>query len=253
MSQLTALSTVCFVLDAHKALADDRPASARAHRLLLTTKCSQAENAQKEPAFVSRNRFPIPFQAYASNSAARHAYDSAGKRVRKLFGSVTSNATTAAWDFTAVKETVYLPGGYEVVRNLNTADTEGVDLLANLREAGTHAHDQLSKFPWFYDLVRLKGPWDYKQMGKAFQAFGNFNYGATGTAARIDEETLLRAAGYAQMRAGNSKPEFGNPLGGPPYGDDPTDQFWIKAGIQFAKNPRLRFEFDGSQIFPPRR
>lgn len=25
-----------------------------------------------------------------------------------------------------------------------------------------------------------KGPWDYKQQGKQYQEFGNFNYGATG-------------------------------------------------------------------------
>ncbi len=66
-------------------------------------------------------------QTYASNSAvARYTYDSAGQRVRKVFGGLTWNSTTSAFDFTATKETVYLPGGYEVVRNLasGTVTTE---------------------------------------------------------------------------------------------------------------------------------
>ena len=73
-------------------------------------------------------------QTYASNSAVtRYAYDSAGQRVRKVFGSLTwteavppvgeDPGTPGFWTFTPSKETVYLPGGYEVVRNLNTSGT----------------------------------------------------------------------------------------------------------------------------------
>ena len=46
-----------------------------------------------------------------------------------------------------------------------------------------------------------------------------------------------RAAGVAQVRAGTSLPEFGHPLGGAPYGDDPRDQLMISKGYSFAADP----------------
>ena len=46
-----------------------------------------------------------------------------------------------------------------------------------------------------------------------------------------------RAAGVAQVRAGTSLPEFGHPLGGAPYGDDPRDQLMISMGYSFAADP----------------
>ena len=91
-------------------------------------------NAPKEHAFISRIPIQFPSQTYASNSAVtRYAYDGAGQRVRKVFGSLAwteavppvgeDPGTAGFWTFTKVKETVYLPGGYEVVRNLNTSGT----------------------------------------------------------------------------------------------------------------------------------
>ncbi|WHS62388.1 polymorphic toxin type 44 domain-containing protein [Pseudomonas sp. G2-4] len=90
-------------------------------------------------------------------------------------------------------------------------------------------------FGIFYTKVRNKGEWDYKQHGREFEEFGNFNYGATGTAAGISEQILLRAAGAAQSIAGTSKEEFGKWWAESPYGDDKIDQIWIKAGIAYAK------------------
>ncbi|WP_428839982.1 polymorphic toxin type 44 domain-containing protein [Burkholderia dolosa] len=55
---------------------------------------------------------------------------------------------------------------------------------------------------WFYRQVRNRGPWDHKQKQREYADFGNFNYGATGYAAGIPEQTLLRAAGCAQMLVG---------------------------------------------------
>lgn len=91
-------------------------------------------------------------------------------------------------------------------------------------------------YTWFYTQVRNKGDWDYKQRGPEYQNFGNFNYGATGTAAGIPEGVLLRAAGAAQTVAGTSSAEFGKWWSEAPYGDDPIDQVWIKAGIDYAKS-----------------
>ncbi|WP_409994347.1 hypothetical protein [Enterobacter genomosp. O] len=45
---------------------------------------------------------------------------------------------------------------------------------------------------------------------------------------------LLMGAGWAQGRAGTSKPEWGKWYEKPPYGDDPTDQRNIREGIEYA-------------------
>lgn len=89
---------------------------------------------------------------------------------------------------------------------------------------------------WFYTQVRNKGEWDYKKGQPQYESFGNFNYGAVGTAAGISEAVLLRAAGAAQSLAGTSQAEFDKWWSEAPYGDDPVDQVWIKAGIDYAKS-----------------
>jgi RHS repeat-associated protein len=92
----------------------------------------------------------------------------------------------------------------------------------------------LIKLRWFYEQVRNKGPWDYKQ-NKAgdYQEFGNFNYGATGAALGLELDFLLRGAGWAQSRAGTSRLEWGEWYQRPPYGDDPKDQEQIKRGYNY--------------------
>lgn len=90
-------------------------------------------------------------------------------------------------------------------------------------------------YSWFYSQVRGRGPWDYKQNSREYEAFGNFNCGVTGTVLGIPEGVLLRAAGAAQKTAGASRPEFGDWWGDAPYGDDHSDQHWIKEGIEYAR------------------
>ena len=106
----------------------------------------------------------------------------------------------------------------------------GVDIEKNMEEASKH----INPF-WFYNQVNTGGPWDFKQRGSQYENFGNFHYGAVGTTFGFSEEILLRAAGAVQIKDKTNKPEYGSPLGGPPYGDDPKDQAMIKAGIKFAK------------------
>lgn len=93
---------------------------------------------------------------------------------------------------------------------------------------------------WFKRQVQNYGPWDYKRRGSQYENFGNFNYGATGRALGVGAKRLLREAGRVQQESGTSKPEWGdpgwllNPWGGSDsYGDDPTDQKWIKEGIKY--------------------
>jgi len=104
-----------------------------------------------------------------------------------------------------------------------------------------------STLSWFNNQVNYGGPWDYKVQGSQYEDFGNFNYGATGTAAGFDAGTLLRAAGYAQRHHPESQQfpgDPGNPAsillnskgGKSPFGDNPQNQQIILLGIQYAKN-----------------
>lgn len=112
----------------------------------------------------------------------------------------------------------------------------GISVINNMMMARLHKGPSVLTYAWFYLQVRGHGPWDYKnQCGRQYANFGNFNYGATGHAAGIADSVLLRGAGWAQSRAGTSRPEYGDWYGASPYGDDPDDQYWIRAGIEYAK------------------
>lgn len=117
---------------------------------------------------------------------------------------------------------------------------EGLDLIhKNMREARINGMSRNMALPqtyyWFYQKVRNRGPWDYKQQDRKLANFGNFNYGATGFAAGIPEKALYMGAGFAQSHAKTSRPQWGAWHGEFPYGDDPRDQFWIKQGINYAR------------------
>ncbi|WP_346068065.1 DUF6443 domain-containing protein [Sphingobacterium siyangense] len=129
----------------------------------------------------------------------------------------------------------------------------------------------------FYDKVRNRGPWDLKSNKKTIFGFGNdgktlfvfqgnkmesqdignHHFGAVGKAYGLfSEEFMLRRAGAAQMAAGTSLPEWqkytrrmvidGSGSGGvifqktlvAPYGDDPRDQKWIKAGFKYYETEK---------------
>lgn len=116
------------------------------------------------------------------------------------------------------------PGSIIIYRNMREARQHGMS--RNMATPGTYY--------WFYQKVRNGGPWDYKQFDPYWAEFGNFNFGATGTAAGIPAEILLMGAGYAQSSAGTSKPIWGKWYEEPPYGDDPADQRAIREGIEYA-------------------
>ncbi len=128
-------------------------------------------------------------------------------------------------------------------------------LKNNIELAQTYAstHTPLEIYHWFYEMVKNKGVWDYKQIDlNKYQELGNWNYGAVGAALGIPEEVLQRAAGYAQWKAGTSDPSFGNWWGSYPYGDDPSDQEAILDGIECFKNnfPSVSPIFPGTSPFP---
>ena len=113
---------------------------------------------------------------------------------------------------------------------------QDVDIISHMMIARLHGGATLTTYVWFYSMVRNHGPWDYKQGKPQFENFGNFHFGAVGTAAGIPDGVLLRAAGVAQIVAGTSDPiEFAKYHAVDSYGDDPVDQSWIRAGIDYAR------------------
>jgi RHS repeat-associated protein len=135
----------------------------------------------------------------------------------------------------------------------NIAEAEDMHKLNYIPGIG-----QAILYPWFKHQVNYGARWDYKQNKETtdffntfpgrpglainpaspFEDFGNFNYGATGAAAGIPLDLLLRAAGYYGTKAqpGNSAWDaFNAAIGGAPYGDDPADQPHIIDGFNYYK------------------
>lgn len=96
----------------------------------------------------------------------------------------------------------------------------------------------------FYEKVRNKGEWDYKQKSEYQDTFlfrgapvqaqdlGNLNFGYTGKALGLPDDVLLTGAGIAQIKAGNSTFSFVMAS----HGDDLRDQMFIQYGIWLYEN-----------------
>ncbi|ASV57382.1 type IV secretion protein Rhs [Lelliottia jeotgali] len=95
-----------------------------------------------------------------------------------------------------------------------TPGSGSIVIANNMRDARQHGMSRnmatASTYYWFYQKVRNGGPRDYKKFDPYFAAFGNFNFGAAGIAAGIPANILLMGAGWAQGRAGTSKPGWEN-------------------------------------------
>jgi RHS repeat-associated protein len=91
----------------------------------------------------------------------------------------------------------------------------------------------------FIANVRTGGPMDFKQGGqRQFEPFGNFNFGAVGSALGYSDDFLLAGAGAAQVitdinraRRGQSRLGEGVPFFQTPFGDSRRDRAQIQAGI----------------------
>lgn len=106
----------------------------------------------------------------------------------------------------------------------------GADINKNMEQAKKSWNPK-----WFYNQVRNKGPWDYKQHGRKYEDFGNFNFGATGSAFGSPASVLRRGTGWANQKADTKRTGLGSPFGGYPYGDDPKDQEQISKGIKYCE------------------
>lgn len=119
----------------------------------------------------------------------------------------------------------------------------GVNIDENIWEAEEHTAYSLSGDIWLYNHVHGGAQWDFKQLGKEYEDFGNFHYGAVGAAMGYTLDTLQRMAGWAQIRAGSANGTFGeNPglfgsmfgVGGvAPFRDDTRDQAQIVKGYEY--------------------
>jgi RHS repeat-associated protein len=98
---------------------------------------------------------------------------------------------------------------------------------------------------WFLLICCSTSPWNYKSQGAQYDAFGNFNFGATGAALGIPDDVLLRGAGLAKWpqlphdENGNdydNNGNYGNPLGPYPYGNQNDKQEDILQGMRYFKN-----------------
>lgn len=128
---------------------------------------------------------------------------------------------------------------------------------------------------WFRNVVKKGSDWDYKNNAKYIygrlgdndklrflfqgkvmevQDLGNHHFGVVGKAFGLfPEEMMLKEAGKAQIADGTSRPEWQiyiestitSPIIGvslttrkmvAPYGDDPRDQMWIRAGFTYYKD-----------------
>jgi hypothetical protein len=79
---------------------------------------------------------------------------------------------------------------------------------------------------------------DYKQHGGQYRDFGNFNYGAVGTALGITPYELHGAAGVVQMKQNNWRPGYGVPFLSGASGDNKRDYDQIERGIAYARAHR---------------
>ncbi len=145
-----------------------------------------------------------------------------------------------------------VPPGVDVAENMDYAAGAGLGSVGSIGIAGlVESAASAIEFGW---LVREEGDWDFKRGGhREYESYGNFSYGATGTAWGFSEEPLLRAAGVVQFltdvkhnvvesisnvfrdeKVAPVELKPGIPgVSAPYYGDDPKDQQMIRTGVSF--------------------
>lgn len=88
-----------------------------------------------------------------------------------------------------------------------------------------------------FRLFSSGGEMDYKRGGREeYRDFGNFNYGAFGSAHGYSPYVLHSGAGIQQLRDGRWEREFGIPFLSDRLGDNKEDYEQIERGISYYKN-----------------
>jgi type VI secretion system secreted protein VgrG len=110
----------------------------------------------------------------------------------------------------------------------------GVDLNLNLEVAQDYSWLNPGADLAFLQLAGPGGLWDYKQQGFVqYDAFGNFNYGATAAAMGFPYYIVQNVAGLTQS---NRSTGSGIPFIQWPYGDDIAGAQQVQAGYAYVKN-----------------
>ncbi len=91
----------------------------------------------------------------------------------------------------------------------------------------------VAPFVWFRDVCCWSSPWNYNAIGREYDDFGTFDYGATGVALGIPNNVLLGAAGIAKNLNYWSKGQS-NPYLDQPLWNDPQKMDMIVQGINYA-------------------
>ena len=88
---------------------------------------------------------------------------------------------------------------------------------------------------WLANVCCWTSAWNYQSQGTQYDDFGNFNYGATGTALGILSSALMWAGGLVKNINYWSKGQS-NPYSNQPYTNSPQKTNMIAQGIQYAVN-----------------
>ena len=116
------------------------------------------------------------------------------------------------------------PPGVSVDRNIERAEK----LMGGLTVTNPQIvamSEMLRLFPSGHEM-------DYKKGGDQYRDFGNFNYGAVGTAMGLSPDLLHGGAGVQQMRDKRWSPEYGIPFWSGKHGDNDQDYQQIENGIR---------------------
>ena len=148
------------------------------------------------------------------------------------------------------------PGSGTLASNIVAAEVLNAALSADVASGAINATEANAiKTGWFAVEVHSGGAMDYKQQGSQYRAFGNFNFGAVGAALGFSTPYIQWGAGVASYNAlllynigqlimqeasGGTNTaqlafhlDWGTPLTGPPYGDNPQEQAEIAQGVQY--------------------
>jgi len=102
----------------------------------------------------------------------------------------------------------------------------GTSLASNAAAAA-----QMNAFQYVYAVTHQ---WNYIVQGSEYEAFGNFNAGFTGRANGWFGFLLeIGAGGYQEFFTNVHDPSWGDVYSGPPWGDDPVDQYMIDWGVRY--------------------
>lgn len=130
------------------------------------------------------------------------------------------------------------PAGVSLERNIERAEAmRDANRMAPLTPGSFSPHNIGREM---FKLFSDGGEMDYKRGGRSeYRDFGNFNYGAFGSAYGFSPYELHTGAGIQQMRDGRWEPSYGVPFLSGRLGDNKEDYDQIERGIDCYKNRKV--------------